>query len=92
MDKGKVIIGALAGLAAGTLLGMLMAPNSGSETRKKLVKKGSDSLNDLKDKVSSLMEEFNSHAISAKEDLLNHTNKAHAGGKEALKTPGTTNA
>lgn len=35
MNSGKVVLGALAGLAAGALLGILFAPDKGSETRKK---------------------------------------------------------
>ena len=35
MSKGKLLLGVLAGVAAGALLGILMAPDKGSETRKK---------------------------------------------------------
>lgn len=35
MDTGKVLLGILAGLATGAVLGILFAPDKGSDTRKK---------------------------------------------------------
>jgi gas vesicle protein len=46
-DNSKVLIGLLAGLAAGSALGLLFAPDRGSETRDKL----SQSLKDLADTI-----------------------------------------
>ena len=46
-DNSKVLIGLLAGLAAGAALGLLFAPDKGSETRDKL----SQSLKDLGDAI-----------------------------------------
>lgn len=45
----KVIVGFLCGVAAGALAGILLAPTSGEETRKKIADKASD----LKDDLSS---------------------------------------
>ena len=46
-DNSKVLIGLLAGLAAGAALGLLLAPEKGSDTRDKL----SQSLKDLADSI-----------------------------------------
>lgn len=56
MSKENVVIGVLAGIAVGALLGVLFAPDKGSETRKKFSREGSDLADDLKDKFSELMD------------------------------------
>ena len=40
MSTGKIVVGVLAGVAVGALLGVLFAPDKGSETRKKISKGG----------------------------------------------------
>ena len=42
MENGKVLLGVLAGVAVGATLGILFAPDSGTNTRKKIMKKGED--------------------------------------------------
>jgi gas vesicle protein len=56
MSSGKIITGILIGAAAGSILGILFAPDKGSETRKKLVKKGTDFTDELKDKFGELVD------------------------------------
>ncbi|MFA5419848.1 MAG: YtxH domain-containing protein [Bacteroidales bacterium] len=47
MNSGKVFFGILAGLAAGAMLGLLFAPEKGSNTIKKISEKGDDFLDEL---------------------------------------------
>lgn len=42
MKTGNVLVGIFAGLAAGVLIGVLFAPEKGSEIRKRVLKKGDD--------------------------------------------------
>jgi gas vesicle protein len=48
MSSSKVIIGFLAGAVVGGVLGILLAPDKGTETRRKIIEKG----NDLGDSIS----------------------------------------
>jgi gas vesicle protein len=56
MNSGKIILGALAGIAAGALIGVLFAPDKGSESRQKIVKKGEDYLDSVKNKFNTLLD------------------------------------
>jgi gas vesicle protein len=58
MSTGKVVIGVLAGVTIGALLGVLFAPDKGSETRKKLAKTGKESINDLREKLNELIKSY----------------------------------
>jgi gas vesicle protein len=51
MKKSEILLGFLAGAAAGALVGILLAPDEGSKTRKKLRQKGAHAMDDLKDKA-----------------------------------------
>jgi|APLak6261670063_1056076.scaffolds.fasta_scaffold60686_1 gas vesicle protein len=55
MKTDKVILGVLGGLAAGALMGILFAPEKGKKTRKKILSKGNDYADDLKDKYENLL-------------------------------------
>lgn len=49
----KIIVGFLCGIAAGTLAGLLLAPSSGEETRKKITEKASDLKEDLSNQITT---------------------------------------
>jgi len=74
MSAGKEILGVLAGVAAGALLGVLFAPDKGSVTRKNVTKKGEDYAEDLKNKfndfLGSITERFEEVEEEGK-DLVN---------------------
>ncbi len=79
MNSGKIIIGALAGLAAGALIGVLFAPDKGSESRGKIVKKGEDYLDSVKVKFNSLLDsisgKYNGGKAQVKETIRNNAEK-----------------
>jgi len=55
MSSGKVVLGVIAGVAAGAAVGILFAPDKGVNTRKKISQLGEDYLNDLKDKIQDIL-------------------------------------
>ena len=77
MSTGKLLLGVLAGVAAGALLGILFAPDKGCETRRKIAKKGKDYADDLTVKLTDFVEEmtdkFESVIKKAKESPENKT-------------------
>lgn len=55
MKSGKVLLGVLAGVAAGAILGILFAPDKGTNTRKKILSKGEDYADGLKEKFDEMV-------------------------------------
>jgi gas vesicle protein len=66
MSKVNVVIGALAGVAVGALLGVLFAPDKGFETRKKITKKSKDTTESLKNKFGEFVDNISEHFEKAK--------------------------
>ena len=69
MSSGKLLLGVLAGVAAGALIGILFAPEKGSVTRKKISKKSDDYVEDLKDKFNQLLEKVKGTAEAAEDKI-----------------------
>jgi gas vesicle protein len=68
MSSGKVVLGAIAGLATGAILGILFAPEKGKDTRKKLTKRNRESMDDLKSKYDHLINALSDKYENAKHD------------------------
>ncbi|MFZ4862649.1 YtxH domain-containing protein [Sphingobacterium sp. Mn56C] len=83
-DSGKIVTALLAGLAAGAVLGVLFAPEKGTETREKIndsladlgdalkerAEEQFDQLNDFKEKIVATLKGKLSHAESIIEDEI----------------------
>ena len=57
MNTGKAVLAVLGGVAAGALIGVLFAPDKGTKTRKKILNKGKNCIDNLKGKFEDLSEE-----------------------------------
>ena len=55
MDSGKVLLGVLTGIAVGTLIGVLYAPDKGTSTRKKISQQSSDTVDGIKDAFNEML-------------------------------------
>ena len=78
MSSGKTLLGLVAGVAAGAVLGILFAPEKGSVTRNQISQKGEDLLDNLKNKF----DEFLANATSEMEDVKSEAEDLFAKGKE----------
>jgi gas vesicle protein len=67
MNTGKVVLGTLAGLAIGGILGVLFAPEKGSVTRLKIRDQGNDYADKLKLKYNEFADTIAEKMHSAKE-------------------------
>ena len=56
MKTNSALLGVLGGIGIGVALGVLFAPDKGTETRKKISKKGTDLTDELKTKFDDIME------------------------------------
>lgn len=71
MSTGKVLLGVLAGVAAGALIGILFAPAKGSETRRKISKKGDDFAETMKEKFNEFITSVSEKFEAGKEEAEN---------------------
>ena len=66
MGSGKVLASVLAGAAAGAILGILFAPDKGTETRRKVSKL----VNDVSDSIQDIIDLFHSEPGNSQEELI----------------------
>lgn len=81
MSSGKVILGVLVGMTAGAVLGVLFAPDKGSETRRKIVEAGEDYADAVKEKFNQMVDNMNEKFEKVKDDV----EKGVSGAKKAKK-------
>ena len=68
MSTGKVVLGTVAGLAVGAVLGILFAPEKGSVTRQQIMDKGNDYADDFKSKYKEFSDSISEKFQNAKYD------------------------
>lgn len=68
MSKGKAVFGTLVGLAAGAIVGILLAPDKGSTTRKQIMDKSDDYLDELKSKFDEFSDSVSKKIEITKKD------------------------
>lgn len=72
----KVLLGFLAGAAAGALAGVLLAPDKGSATRKKIAGKAGDVTDSVKNSFNDFIDSVKGAYAGAKEDAEEFGDKA----------------
>lgn len=73
MSAGKIVAAVLAGVAVGAALGILFAPEKGSEVRRRIAKKGKDYADELGEKANEFIDGITEKYETVKEDALRMT-------------------
>ncbi len=84
MSSGKVLLGLLAGIAAGATLGILFAPDKGTSTRKKLSKKSEAYAEELEEKFNDFIESLTEKFESVKEEVIRKTENGFLKAEDAV--------
>ena len=92
MSTSKVLLGVVVGLAAGAMAGILMAPDSGSNTRQKLSSRGQGMVDDLKGKFNDFLDGFMSQVETVKDDANDIADRAKSKIGETVKKVGNYNS
>lgn len=81
MTTGKALLGVLAGIAVGAVIGILVAPEKGDRLRKSISKKSEDLANAINDKIDEKFEEL-LKTISGKVKKAKGPEETTSGGPE----------
>lgn len=90
MSSGKVLLGILAGVAAGATLGILLAPDKGSATRRKIIQKGDDYVSELEDKFNDFIGNISNRFESVKKESVRMAANGKSKMEEALSEVATS--
>ncbi len=75
MSSGKIVTGFIAGAAVGAILGVLFAPDKGSETRKSIMSKTDEYASDMKEKFNIMLEKVAQKVGMTKEEATEFVEK-----------------
>lgn len=92
MSSGKVLLGVLAGVAVGAVLGVLFAPDIGWNTRKRISKKAEDLTDDLREKFDEFLDSISVKVDMVKEEVADISEKSKAKANESKKEAKTATA
>jgi gas vesicle protein len=76
MNTQKTLLSFVIGAAAGVAAGMLLAPNNGKDTRRKIVDSATSLKNDVGTQLGDTLNKFSELTDSALATLTSYTNKA----------------
>jgi len=75
-SSSRIIVGVLAGVTAGAILGLLFAPEKGEDTRRRISEKYNDLSDAIKDKLNDLVNVVKDEYDYAKDSATDIVNKA----------------
>jgi gas vesicle protein len=82
---GKVLLGVLAGAAAGATLGILFAPDKGSNTRKKIAQGANDKADELAEKFNGYVDRMSKSIEEASEEVHKSLDQSNGKAESAEK-------
>lgn len=85
MNSGKLLVGLIAGVAVGAVIGVLFAPDKGWNTRKRISKKAEDIADDLREKFDEFLDTLTVKVDEAKEQASDFSGKVKNKASEAKK-------
>ena len=77
-NNGTLLGAVILGAAIGGALGILFAPDKGSETRNKISKKGSELSDAMKDKFSAIVDKFRKEVEAVKEQATEYADNGRS--------------
>jgi gas vesicle protein len=85
MKTGQLLIGAMVGITAGAIIGILYAPKKGSVTRRFIAQKGNDYMDDMKERFNDNLKIVNQKIDSLKDEVKTLVKKGLLKAEEELK-------
>jgi gas vesicle protein len=85
MKTSNAVLGVVTGAAVGALIGVMFAPDKGSNTREKIYKKGGDWMGQAKGKVDNLKHQVTGVVDKVADKIHSATNETKAAAENSRK-------